>query len=355
MLFLCGAPSFENVFTHSLTRMTRPVTIRDVAQRAKVSISTVSRVLNAPGKVREDKRKKVEEAIQTLGFRPNEMARGLLKKQTGGLGVILPYVGGEFFSEFLTSIDKAAQENGFFLMISTSHRNTKAMEKVLQNMSSRVDGILVMASDGTPDMIKSLAHGPWPVIFVNTDALELGLESINFDNFAGAYKATKHLIELGHERIAMLMGPTHSYDARERLRGYRAALEDSGLPTDPALELAGDFTPEAGYTAAHKLIELDPRPTAVFGANDQSTIVLMSVVRTFGIKIPEELSVVGFDDIPASRYSAPPLTSVRVPISEVGRTAITRLVEVIREEPASPSSHILPVELIIRESTARRN
>ncbi|MEM8487384.1 MAG: LacI family DNA-binding transcriptional regulator [Bacteroidota bacterium] len=335
--------------------MQRPVTIRDVARRAEVSIATVSRVLNAPGKVREHKRKRVEEAIQALGFRPNQMARGLLNKETGGLGIILPYVGGEFFSEFLTCIDKAAQESGFFLMISTSHRNTEAMELVLHNMRSRVDGIMIMASDGKPKMLQSLVGGPGPVIFVNSNAAGLGLETINFDNFMGAFLATEHLIELGHKRIAMLKGPEASFDATERLRGYREALRKHNLKHNPCWELPGDFTPEAGNIAAHKLVTLEPRPTAVFGANDQSTIVLMSVLRSLGLQIPQQMSIVGFDDIPAARYATPPLTSVRVPVGDIGKLAISRLIQAVRKKAGEPETHVLPVELIIRASTTQCN
>ena len=333
--------------------MSRPVTIRDVARRANVSISTVSRVLNTPSMVREDKRIKVEEAIKALGFSPNQMARGLLKKETGGLGVILPYVGGEFFSEFLTSIDKAAQETGMFLLISTSHRSTEAMKTVLQNIRSRVDGVILMASDGTPELLKMLVKGPKPVVFVNTNSVELGLETINFDNYRGGYIAAEHLAHLGHQRIAMLKGPEVSYDACERLKGYRQALVDNGIEPDESLEIPGDFTPEAGYAAAHRLLEINPRPTAVFGANDQSTIALMSVLRNLNISIPEQISVVSFDDIPAAKYAAPPLTSVRVPINEIGKTAIIRLVHLVREKDSQPQNRIFPVELTIRESTTR--
>lgn len=332
--------------------MSRTITIRDVARLADVSISTVSRVINTPSKVKPDKRTKVQEAIRTLGFSPNQVARSLLKKETGGLGVILPYVGGEFFSEFLTSIDKAAQEAGKFLLISTSHRNSEGMRNALLNMRSRVDGVMVMASDGTPEILQSLESGSKPVVFVNTNTLNIpGLETINFNNFDGAYKATQHLIQLGHTRIAMLKGPSHSFDACERHRGYRQALIDHGIGVCEDREIPGDFTPEAGYEAARVLIELSPRPTAVFGANDQSTIALMSVLRNLDISIPSDVSVVGFDDIPAAQYAAPPLTSVRVPIWEIGEMAIERLLQLVHEKGSQRQHHSFPVELVEREST----
>ena len=333
--------------------MSRAVTIRDVARAANVSISTVSRVLNSPSMVKEEKRAKVEEAIRTLGFSPNQMARGLLKKETGGLGVILPYVGGEFFSELLTSVDKAAQEQGMFLMISTSHRNTEAMKTVLKNMRSRVDGVMIMASDGTPEMLKSIVNGTSPIVFINTNTSDIdGLETVNFDNFSGAYMATEHLIKLNHKRIAMLKGPEFSFDASERLRGYRRALMDHGIELNHEMEIPGDFTPEAGYLAARSILDINPRPTAIFGANDQSTIALMSVLRNLDVSIPGDISVVGFDDIPAARYAAPPLTSIKVPIWEIGETAIQRLIHLIREKDSPKEHHTHPVVLIERESTA---
>ena len=332
--------------------MSETVTIRDVARLAKVSISTVSRVLNAPDLVKADKRVRVERAIESLGYVPNQVARNLLKKETGCLGVLLPYVGGEFFSEFLTSIDLTAQQYELFLMISTSHRDSDAMYKAIHSLRPRVDGLLVMASYGNPNKLCKGLSDKTPVVFINTSTEGLVGEAINFDNRAGARIATEHLVRLGHKRIAMLKGPETAYDALERLKGYREVLLENGLETGPHLEIPGDFTPDAGYAAAESLLNINPRPTAVFGANDQSTIAMMSMLRHLGVNIPEELSVVGFDDIPASQYGAPPLTTIRVPLDRLGREAIKRLIYLVKNNNQEPERHTLAVELIERASTA---
>ena len=329
------------------------ITIRDVAKRAGVSISTVSRVLNKTVPVAEDKRQRVEEAAEALGYTPNQVARSLLKKKTGGLGVLLPYVSGEFFAEFLNGIDQATQQNGLFLMISASHRNADELRVALHGMHQRVDGLIVMAPTVKAAMLETLFPNSTPFLLINTDAARLPCDVLNFDNHRGGYLATEHLLEQGHRRIAMLKGPEGAFDARERLRGYRDALRAYGVEPAPALEIAGNFSPEAGFQAAEVLLSMDPRPTAVFCANDQSALTLISALQNRVLDVPEALSVVGFDDIPSARYASPPLTSVHVPIRELGEQTIERLLELVRgDDGTAPQQRVLPVELVVRHSTA---
>lgn len=328
-------------------------TIRDVAKRAGVSISTVSRVLNNTVPVADDKRRRVEEAAEALGYTPNQVARSLLKKETGGLGVLLPYVSGEFFAEFLNGIDQATQQNGCFLMISASHRSADELKVALQGMHQRVDGLIIMAPAAEAAMLETLLPSATPYLLVNTDVAGLPFDALNFDNCRGGYLATEHLLALGHRRIAMLKGPESAFDARERLRGYHEALRAYGVEPDPALEIPGNFSPEAGFQAAETLLGMVPRPTAVFCANDQSAMTLISALQNRGLTVPEALSVVGFDDIPSARYGSPPLTSVHVPIRELGEQTIERLLEIVRgDDGAEPLQRVLPVELVVRASTA---
>ncbi len=329
-------------------------TIRDVARRAGVSTSTVSRVLNDTCPVQEDKRLLVLEASRALGYTPNPVARSLLGKKTGGLGVLLPFVGAEFFSEFLTGLDQGAQENGFFLVVSTSHRHLDEFDAAMQVMEKRVDGMIIMAPELNAHEAESIAKAESPVVFVNTYVEGHPFDVINFDNYGGAYAVTRHLLDLGHRRIALIKGPVNARDAQERTRGYRAAMGEAGIIDTARLEFPGDYTQEAGYEAARVLLRATPRPTSIVAANDYCAIGTMHALHEAGIAMPEEMAVAGFDGIVSTRYTQPPLTSVHVPMREIGIRAINRLVDRIEgvKRDEGPERHVVPVELIARKSTA---
>ncbi len=333
------------------------ITIRDVAAYAGVSISTVSRVLNDTCAVRPDKRKRVEEAVATLGYTPNPAARSLLKRETGGLGILLPFIGGEFFSEFLESIDLVARKHGFFLMISTSHRNEEEFKAVLRSMYRRVDGLLVMAPEMVTRDLFNLAWKAGPTVFVNTNVDMPNAQVFNFDNFGGIYTMTRHLLELGHRRLAFIKGPEAAYDAHERLEGFRAAVAE--YPDVTAYELLArpekdhdSYSQEAGYLAGCQALGLAERPTAIVGANDQTAIGAIRALSKAGVRVPEECSVTGFDDVPSARYTTPPLTTVHVPLREVGRRAIEALIGQIRGLPSTGTPGLITVEPVLRQSTA---
>ncbi|RMH54253.1 MAG: LacI family transcriptional regulator [Bacteroidetes bacterium] len=329
------------------------VTIRDVARRAQVSISTVSRVLNDTCRVSEEKRRRVLEAAEQLGYRPNPVARSLLTKETGALGVVVPFVFGEFFAELLNGIDAAAQERAFCLTISTSHRHEHELRAALQSLHKRVDGVLLM----TPEMPgeQAVAHLPEdvPVVFLNTRLSGDGYAVVNFDNAGGFRALTRHLIALGHRRIAVITGPEAAFDAAERLRGYRMALEEAGMAFDPAWLIPGDYSQRAGYEAVQTLLAWPERPTAILASNDQMAFGALSALREAGLRVPEDVSLAGFDDVPSARYTVPSLTSARVPIRDLGARAVQCLVDHIQAEtPPAPRSLVLPVDLVVRDSTA---
>lgn len=328
------------------------ITIRDVARQARVSVATVSRVLNNTARVNEEKRQRVEKAVLELGFTPNQMARGLVQKKTGGLGVLLPSVGGEFFAEFLKGVDVTARDHGYFLMISAFHGSLAEMEVVLRGMRLWIDGLIVLAPDGGEEAFMQLDFGQNPVIVINGNAATSAYDTVNFDNYRGGFLATQHLLELGHRRIAMLKGPSAIYDAGERLRGYRDALLAHNIEPDERLEMAGDFSSARGYQAAEELLAMDAKPTAVFCVNDQSAIGLMAALLEAGIQVPKDISIVGFDGIPATQYSSPSLTTVRAGIRQLGIRTIERFLEITQEEQSDPRHIVLPAELAIRQSTA---
>ena len=328
-------------------------TIYDVAQRAGVSISTVSRVLNGTSPVKEAKRQLVLEAADALGYVPNPAALSLLNKRTGGLGVVLPFVSGEFFSELLSGLDTTAQELGYYLIISTSHSRAEEFQRTVRALDRRIDGLIVMAPELDVEGAASLLKSDTPVVFINTQTEGLDADAINFDNFAGARIVTDHLLEAGHQRIALIRGPIQTWDARERRRGYQSAMAEAGLD---AFEVDGGFSREDGYAAAQEILELAPRPTAIVAANDYCAFGAMSALHDADVAVPGEVAVCGFDGLTSGQYSVPSLTTARVPLREVGSRAVrqlaTRLDAVTRDSP--PHVEVVPVELVVRGSTLAR-
>lgn len=328
------------------------VTIRDVARRAGVSISTVSRVLNNTCTVSEDKKARVEEAAEFLGYVPNPSARSLLKKSTGGIGILLPYVSGEFFSEFLTGADRLAKEEGVFLLISAAHHRAAEWRASVRSVYGRVDGLIVMDPRMSPRQL-DLKSGV-PTVFVNApiEGEDLdGLDVINFDNRGGTLAAARHLLQLGHRKFAYLRGPEDAFDAVERLDGFRDAMREAGISDYKVID-AG-FEPEDGHAAGRELLAGGDLPTAVMCANDYCAQAVMAVFHDAGLLIPEQVSVVGFDNVPSSGYARPALTTLSVPPRKTGAQALERVIARIRDRelPATRLS-ILPVDLVIRASTA---
>jgi len=325
------------------------VTIHDVARRAGVSPSTVSRVLNGTSPVREDKRQLVLEAAEALDYTPHPAALSLLSKRTGGLGVLLPFVGGDFFAELLSGLDEAAQELGLFLTISTSHRRHDEFRRAIHALDRRVDGLIVMAPDLDPGEAATILRTDTPVVFLNTDTQGLAADTFNFDNVGGMRALTRHLLDLGHERVAFVAGPAAS-DAAERLQGYRDVMREAGLDVRV---VEGGYTRQAGFAAASALLADGPLPSALVCANDYCAFGAMSALHQAGIDIPGEVAVGGFDGVASAQYAVPPLTTVRVPIREIGDRAVRRLAARLDGQVAADElvRTVVPVELVARAST----
>lgn len=332
--------------------MSRVPTIRTVAQRAGVSISTVSRVLNNSASVDGAKRQRVETAVRELGYIPNPAALSLLGQSKGGIGVLLPYIAGDFFSEFLEGIDRVTSENGYFLIVSSSHRNVKEFRAVIQGLNRRVDGLIIMSTEVPARTVCDWLSADVPLVFVNTDVVDVEAEAVNFDNGGGAYRLTEHLLDQGHRRIACVTGPPGARDGNERLAAFHAALRARGIEPDPALELPGDYTMQSGLDAVPALLALDPRPTAIFAANDLSAYGVLRGLREAGLDVPGDIALAGFDDIQLAQFALPSLTTVRVPVREMGRLAIEKLLARIKEEDGEARAvTVLPTHVVLREST----
>lgn len=323
------------------------VTIKEVAARARVSVATVSRVLNGKGPVREDTWQRVLEVAQDMRYVPHGVARSLSTRQSNTIGVVLPDLYGEFFSEVIRGIDLAARRAGYHILLSGSHSETEEMSAVLSAVRGRVDGLIVMSPDlEATELCSSLPEG-MPLVLLNCLTKE-GC-AITIDNYGGAYQMVRHLTALGHRRIAFLRGPDRNVDACERLRGYRDAMHRFVTRQTSALELPGEFTEESGYEAGKQILELSPRPTAIFAANDAMAIGALYALRMAGTDVPAEIAVAGFDDIPIARYVNPPLTTVSVAIAELGRRAFELLMRVI-ENGETSGQETLPTTLLVRES-----
>lgn len=300
-------------------------TIKEVARRAGVSVATVSRVLNGKGPMRDETRTRILEVIEELRYVPHSAARSLTTNQTKTIGVLLPDIYGEFFSEVIRGIDRAAHGQGYHLLVSGSHSDRKEIVALLDAMHGRVDGLLVMNPDVRAAAFADRVSPTLPTVLLNCPPEESSFDSINIDNYGGAYAMTRHFLALGHRRIALIEGPADNYDARERLRGCLDAVAEGGAEDAPELRFAGDFSEEAGYRAGRQILAAAAPPTAIFAINDAMAIGCLFALREAGARVPEDFALAGFDDIPIARFVTPPLTSVSASVAELGERAVRRL------------------------------
>jgi len=333
-------------------RRARPapaVTIKEVARKAGVSVATVSRVINEKGPVREDTQRRIRRVVEKLRYAPHGAARSLITRETHTLGVLLPDLFGEFFSELIRGIDVAARRHGYHLIVSGSHGNRAETRALLRAMRGRVDGLVVLSASLDAGELETNLPFEFPVVLLNGAGRGV-FDAIRVDNYGGASAMVRHVIGLGHTRIAFVTGPPRNLDAAERLHGFHDAVGRAAGAS--ALEIPGDFREEAGYRAAARVLRAKPRPTAVLAANDAMAIGLLCAFREHHVRVPEDLALAGFDDIPMARYMTPPLTTVRVPIADLGARAAAGLLRALdggtvrrprREE-------ILPTTLMVRAS-----
>ena len=326
------------------------VTIKDVARQANVSVATVSRVFSGANVVREETSKRIRDVAARLRYAPHSGARSLITSKTHTLGVLLPDLYGEFFSEVIRGIDLAARQSGYHILVSRSYEGRSEIEEAMRAMRGRVDGVLLMSPDVDADSLRNVPSNV-PVVLLCSATRGSKTDSVTIQNYRGARQMVSHLISLGHRRIAIIKGAPGNYDAAERLRGYRSALRDAGINPVRALERNGDFTEAGGYAATRELLAMNPRPTAIFAANDSMAIGALSALRESGVRVPEEMAVAGFDDIPLARYMDPPLSSVKVPISNLGARAVEILLHGIAHKNGHhPKRERVATELVIRRS-----
>jgi len=324
-----------------------PPTIKDVARMAGVSVATVSRALNGADNVLPGTRQRIQDAARDLRFTPSGAARSLITRRTDTIGALLPDLYGEYFSELIRGIDQAARARGLHLLVSSSHGDADEAAAALRAMNGRVDGLLVMSPHADADFLQHNLPVGLPAVLINTGAELPGHARFVVDNYGGALAMTRHLVAAGRKRIAFIAGPKGNLEAQERLRGYRAGLK----PGMRELVLEGDFSQETGFSAGRRIAQTRPRPDAVFAANDLTAIGCLAALGEAGLRVPEDVALAGFDDIPIARYVAPALTTIRVPIAALGAAALEMLAKGVEAPGTQVSlSTAMPVELIVRRS-----
>jgi LacI family transcriptional regulator len=332
--------------------MTRNVTIIDVAREADVSYATVSRVINNGEHVKPEKRERVLKAMAKLGFSVNQQARSLRGGRSNTIGLLVRDIGTGYMGELVRGIDAELDHSGYDLMLHTTHR-LKSKEAAYVSTITRglADGLLLILPRNPEAYIETLRNRRFPFVLIDHQGIDDKGPAVGATNRQGGIDATRHLIQLGHRRIGFITGHSELGCSQDRLAGYKAALIEAGLPIDPNLIREGDFHQPRGYSAASELLALPDPPTAIFAANDVSAFGVMESVRDHGKRIPNDISIVGFDDIPQTGQVNPPLTTVRQPLEEMGRTAARMLLEMFEDPQRRPGKIELPTELIVRDST----
>lgn len=324
-------------------------TLERVARLAGVSPATVSRILNGSARVTDRRRAAVEEAIRELNYRPNALARGLAQGRTNSIGVLTQDIASPFYGEALRGIEDALKDTGSIPLIVSGHWMLKdEIERIDHLLSRRVDGLIVLTGGLTDEHLARYAREV-PLVVTGRDLQGPGITSLRFDDYLGARLATEHLVRLGHTRIAHIAGPLDHFDSVERLRGYRDALSEAGIAADERLVVHADFHEPGGLLAINQLLSARAPFTAVFAANDQMALGAMLALHVHGIRVPEDISVVGFDDLPVSNYIVPPLTSVRQPVYEMGAAAARTLIAMI--EGRQGNEALAGPELVVRASS----
>lgn len=334
-----------------MTRKSSSVTIREVAKQAGVSIATVSRYINQTATVSPEIATRLDEVLETLKYVPHSTARNLATQKTNSIGLLLTHnIYGDFFSPLLRGIEEVVTEAGFNLLIS-SNLPSLTNEHSPALGPNNADGILGFADSLTEAVLTHFYHSNFPVVLIHRSSpSHLSIPSVTVENKAASKAIIDHLIDVHHRRrIIYLRGPEHHEDSYWRELGYRASLEAHNMPYDSELVLPGEFEREVSKTTMIELILAGIDFDAVFGGNDDAAIGVLAALREIGKRVPEDVSVVGFDDIRSSPYLTPSLTTVHSPTEEVGRVAARQMINLIRGRQADPLT-LLPTEIVIRNS-----
>lgn len=340
-------------------RRRHQTTIIDIANELGVSNSTVSRALHDHPDINSDTKKAILDKAQELDYQPNQLAHSLVKSRTNTVGIIVPEFLTQFFPNIIVGAQQVLRKAGYHLMIMQSGEsydievaNTKAL------LANRVDGLLVSMSHETNnyDHLRTFEKRDVPVVYFNRVVEELGTHKVVANDYQGAMLAVEHLIQNGYRRIAHLGGPPNLLISQERLRGYRDALQKHDLPTLPELVIHGDFTAQKAVIYARHLLDMPQPPDAIFAVNDPTAIEILTLAKARGLRVPQDLGVVGFSDDPIALHIGNGLTTVKQPTAQMGEAAAAMVLGMMRgeEESLLPKTEVLQAQLIVRGSSVRR-
>lgn len=333
-----------------------PPTINDVAKLANTSATTVSHVINNTRFVSPETKKRVEDAITALGYRPNSMARSLRSGESRTIGLIVPDNSNPYFAEVLRLIENYGYSKGYSVILCNSDGDVnKEIDYAELLVAKQVDGIIFISTNDSFEHLIQSRISSIPMIVLDRDVHLSDTDVLLVDNFQGGYQAAKYLIGLGHTRIGCITGPSILTPSADRVKGYQAALEEVGIPVNPDYIVAGDFQVSGGEQGMRDLLNLNPPPTAVFSCNDLMAIGAMRQIREAQLSVPDDISLIGFDDIALTSYISPQLTTIAQPIEDIARTTIELIIKRIQGKGAEQPAQlvVLPTKLIVRESCSR--
>ena len=337
------------------------VTLRDVAERCGVSTATVSAVVNGASWVSATTRNRVQRAVDEMGYRPNQHARSLKTQQGYAIGVVASDLTNPFFTEVVRSLSHVLREDGRVLFLCDSdHRFELGDTNLRMLFDSHIAGLVLIGDSVREEALKRYVRRRTrlPIVTIERDYELDGVNCLVADSESGAHAATRHLVGQGYQRVAMIGGPQHgpgsmTYGRAQRYAGYLRALEEAGIPLDPKLVVEGNFRFAGGQEAMRRLLANRSRPDAVFAANDMMALGAISVIQGAGLRLPDDIAVVGFDDIPIASLTSPGLTTVSMPKTELGRGAAMTLAQQISRPGALALRRVFDTELVVRQSSTR--
>jgi LacI family transcriptional regulator len=333
-------------------------TIHDIAKKLNISASTVSRALNDNPLISEATRNKIKKAAEEMGYRPNVMAANFRTKRTNTIGVIVPLINRHFFSSVISGIEDIAYQQGFAVTISQSNDNFEKEDKIAQTLfANRVDGLIlsIAMETKTYDHLKLFSERNIPLVFFDRVVDEIDAYKIVVDDFGAAYKATQHLIDQGRKRIAHIGGPLNLKTYNTRQNGYCKALTDAGLMVDNSIIINNNLSREDGTNAIKKLLTNSTKPDAIFCGNDTTALSIIIYLQKKGIKVPEDIAIVGFSNEPFSEVVTPSISTIKQPGFEMGQKAAELIIGQILNKEANNGFETItmPTELVVRKSSVR--
>jgi len=330
------------------------ITMKDVAQRAEVSIKTVSRVVNGEGEISEETIRRVQEVIDELGYRPNRMARGLVTQRTNSIGLVVPNINNPFYPEVAEAVMSTARASQHHMLLCSHENNYQEQQSILDSLVAQgVDGIIVFPALHGVDALLQFSESFSPLVVVNHEVEHPGVCVVRADIVSGASHAVDYLVAKGHRQIGMINALRSPANRRWRERGFLQALAVHQLPFDDRLMAAGDSSAsdiDGGYSAAHQLIARNPNITAIFCYNDLMAIGAIRACQDMNLRIPDDCAIVGFDDIMMASIVRPALTTIRINKYQLGAEAARQLLTMLDDEGQEANHVVLDVDLIVRES-----